>query len=667
MNIRSETNQSAPARKKAKLNEELVNLTTKKSCRIKELTSRLVELSNEYQELKDLDEFQRMVKKLGIEQIRFENEESCPLYQLPREVFNNCISFLDKSYVLVAPVSKCFQESYDVVFKGSKETATDFRGLPKEAGVYLIESVHENFSSLSILENDNFYKFIVGKEKDEGRRLGGLWTWKLSAEDYLIHKAAGQGNLDVFRHVVQNGNILRVQDQDFFLYQKIAENGHLHILQFLKEENFFFYGFCCSSYGAVRGGHIHILKWLKEIGCFNKPGNMCVIEKCAKIAAKCGQLEVLEYMREHIDSLMDFDLVADALQSKSVDVLRFCHAQRHDYFHGVTEDRIMETGEVEIVRYFFENQGEVSRRSTTLAAKNGYLDILKYLLSKNVTWNVNGVRRFEIMKFAYEKYRRWFDTTITNCIEQEKSNFNLDMLSYLREHDCPWGSHVTSALIGLKQEAFLKYIGGEEAVPDREDILTHAIQEKWFEGIRYILENNLECIVPPLNLVAVDFPCLDVLQYCKRKSLQWETQDGEMNCRRVLRRVAQESADIDTYKWIFNEIGAKQFHSEINLIAPNRTDLLEFLHEQKCVSDPKNLLCAISDGNLKYLEGLLVHYHDPLSIEENVFQEALSKIDSYLPDFDSHDRKDIVSLLIKSKCPQSLDVGYLKFASYYDR
>ena len=127
-----------------------------------------------------------------------------------------------------------------------------------------------------------------------------------------------------------------------------------------------------------------------------------------------------------------------------------------------------------------------------------------------------------------------------------------------------------------------------------------------------------------------------------------------------MRRVAQEeSTDVDTYKWIFNEIGAKQFHFEIKLIAPGRTDLLDFLHEQDCVSDPKNLLCAVSDGNLKYLECLLMHYHDPLSIDENVFNEALSKIDR-----GNADRKEIVSLLIKSKCPQSLDVGYLKFASY---
>ena len=97
MNAADEVNQSAPARKKTKLNEEEVaNFATKKSCRIKELTSRLVELSNEYQELNDLNEFDRLIKMLNAKQNRIENEESCPLYQLPHDVFNKCISYLGK-------------------------------------------------------------------------------------------------------------------------------------------------------------------------------------------------------------------------------------------------------------------------------------------------------------------------------------------------------------------------------------------------------------------------------------------------------------------------------------------------------------------------------------------------------------------------------------------
>lgn len=136
---------------------------------------------------------------------------------------------------------------------------------------------------------------------------------------------------------------------------------------------------------------------------------------------------------------------------------------------------------------------------------------------------MNNVRRFkyQIIKVAYEKHREWFDATIRDCISNESSKFNVSMLKYLREHGCPWGSQVPFALTMLKQTALLEYIQEDlkyvEGIPGREYILIHAIQEKWFEGIRYILENNLECIVPPLNLVAFDFPRFDVLQYCKKR------------------------------------------------------------------------------------------------------------------------------------------------------
>ncbi|GFH56249.1 hypothetical protein CTEN210_12725 [Chaetoceros tenuissimus] len=645
---RDEANESTPARKKTKLNnEEASYFATKKSCRIKELTSRLVELSNEYQELNDLNEFDRLMKMLNAKQNRIENEESCPLYHLPHDIFNKCISYLGKSYGFVAPVSKRFQETYDQVFDDSKETATDFRGLSKEAGLYLLESFPEK--SMTIHKNE-LYTFITGKKDQEDRLKLNLF-----AEDYLIHKAVRQGNVDILRHIVENGNILRAQDKDFFLYQKIAENGHLHILQYLKNEFFFFHGFCCSAYGAARSGQIRIFKWLEELGCFKKPENNGVIKKCAKIAAQFGQLEILQYMREKIDPLLDFPLLKEAVLSRSLPILRFCHAEREDYFRGVNEIHMIKTGKVEMVRYFLENQGELSERSTDLAASDGHADILRYLVSKNVPWNVNGLVtpkrfKFEIIKFAHEKHRQWFNGTIKDFIRNENQNFNVDMLKYLRQHRCPWGgANVTMALMSLKQISFLEYMQ-EETMPGREYILIHAIREKWFEGIRYILENNLECTVPPLNLVAFDFPRLDVLQYCKSKGMQWNV---EMNHRQVLNRVAYESKDADTYKWIFNEIGAEQFHFDMNLIAPSRTDLLEFLHEKNCVSDPTHLWHAVSRGNLNYLKFLLMHHHDVLLIGEDVFDEALNKFDLE-PEY--HDRKDVVSFLVKNKCPQALHV-----------
>ncbi len=80
------------------------------------------------------------------------------------------------------------------------------------------------------------------------------------------------------------------------------------------------------------------------------------------------------------------------------------------------------------------------------------------------------------------------------------------------------------------------------------------------------------------------------------------------------------------------------------------TTLLEFLGEKNCVSDPNNLRRAVSRGNLKYLEFLLMNYHDLLLIGEDVFDEALNMFDS---EPRNHDRKDIVS----QKCPQALHVA----------
>ena len=111
------------------------------SRRIKNLTSKLCELSKEYQELNDLDEFDRLLKTLKIKENQLENEEICPMFRvLPQDLIEKCISFLDKSYGFIAPVSTRFRESYRNVFHGSTETIADFRSLSEEAGVYLIDS-----------------------------------------------------------------------------------------------------------------------------------------------------------------------------------------------------------------------------------------------------------------------------------------------------------------------------------------------------------------------------------------------------------------------------------------------------------------------------------------------------------------------------------------------
>ena len=182
------------------------------SNRINNLRSKLTDLYNEYPELDDSKEFPLVMQKLKYKQQKLENEENCHLYKLPQDLFNKCLSFLDKSYGFVAPVSKHFHESYKLTFDGDTETRADFEGLSKEAGLYLVESFPHAISCPSS-DYSSVGKYFFGKDWIyEGNR-----QVSFSYKDYLIHKAARQGNLDVYKHFLENG------------YEVLnAQNEHLH-------------------------------------------------------------------------------------------------------------------------------------------------------------------------------------------------------------------------------------------------------------------------------------------------------------------------------------------------------------------------------------------------------------------------------------------------------
>ena len=73
-----------------------------------------------------------------------------------------------------------------------------------------------------------------------------------------------------------------------YAFRWAAENGHLDVLQWLREQGCDWNEGTCG--GAAAGGHLDVLRWAVENGAPWVPGN-------CRVAAYHGQLEALQWLR----------------------------------------------------------------------------------------------------------------------------------------------------------------------------------------------------------------------------------------------------------------------------------------------------------------------------------------------------------------------------------
>ena len=115
------------------------------------------------------------------------------------------------------------------------------------------------------------------------------------------------------------------------------------------------------------------------------------------------------------------------------------------------------------------------------------------------------------------------------CVEEEGKNFNIGMLKYLFDNQCPLGDtgDLLDELMKLKQIDILKYMCRKmlHIQVFKEYILFVAIEFRWLEGMEYIFQNCEGYSVPHLNRVLDQFQDINVLKLCKSHSMKWYPDD----------------------------------------------------------------------------------------------------------------------------------------------
>ena len=245
-----------PASKRARVeeDEEADMLCTTK--RTEELTHKIQDLAKSFPELKyiiDLSGDLSKIVKPAIIKYKYEleakkNEENSLIYKLPDEILKSCFSFVGRgSFLLVAPVSKKFHDMYKKLFKGDY-----FCSKGKKLRTYY----------------STYYSIAANSVSTSKYCLDMITDYKTSCRVFV--QAAYKGQMETLKFA-HHRHISGFWDEDNTMQsllrrpiEKIAELGHLNVLQFLHYKFDMRFALPMASRGAAFGGQIHILKWLKE-------------------------------------------------------------------------------------------------------------------------------------------------------------------------------------------------------------------------------------------------------------------------------------------------------------------------------------------------------------------------------------------------------------------
>ncbi|KAJ3408810.1 hypothetical protein HDV05_004745 [Chytridiales sp. JEL 0842] len=291
-----------------------------------------------------------------------------------------------------------------------------------------------------------------------------LHTRPSVVKDYTVNGAAAGGNLDLLKilndeanfpctetamdYACVNGNLPMVRyifthtssDPSTICSQqamdKVAQYGHLHVLQFLHESNNNG-GKGCTTFAmdaAAGSGRLDIVTFLHENrpeGCTEKAmdwaashGHLDVVEflhahrkegcteKAMNGAAENGHLGVVKFLHYNRLEGCTTDAIDKAAQFGHLEVVKFLHFQRREGCTVAAMDEAAGLGHLEVVRFLHENRKEgCTVDAMNLAAKEGYFEVVKYLAenrregcSRSALYDARSNGHDEIYEFLVDKY-----------------------------------------------------------------------------------------------------------------------------------------------------------------------------------------------------------------------------------------------------------------------
>lgn len=242
--------------------------------------------------------------------------------------------------------------------------------------------------------------------------------------------AARGGHLELLKWARENGCVWNEKK----ICHAAAKGGHLDVLQWAKDNGAKFGWRACKK--AAAHGHVHVIQWAATTNEWKTSG-MGWRDRCAKAAAKKGQLEVIVWLDGAAEGgggqksyPIGQAVVYEATSRGHVNILDWLHSNGHKW------DGCLAAGEV------------------------GNLSALKWAREKECPWDestcaaIAGSGNLEMLKWAREGGCPW---TASTC-EAAARGGHLDLLIWARENGCPWDEYCWKAAVENEQKDVLSYV-----------------------------------------------------------------------------------------------------------------------------------------------------------------------------------------------------------------
>ncbi|GFH55525.1 hypothetical protein CTEN210_12001 [Chaetoceros tenuissimus] len=588
------------------------------SKRAKELSRKISSLCEEFPEMKyilDSEKLQEVAIETAVQKYKDEtmkdmekgevkkrkvminSKESVPLYSLPDELFQNCLSYVGIGhYALVGLASKSLNEAYAKHF--GRETSFLEMATSVKIANFCLSDLCESMKqkdeilkaaavngNIDILRNAVKFGYdlfpLIEMKKFEVHDVHNDTYMERSAIDWDVPEYELEDcALDIY---IANKN-----EENTVKLSKLVERGHLHVLKYLYEELNYRKGLQRYIKPAIQYGQLEILKWLQSIDLLDEDDELNRVHDngdadeyksfyFCDFAVRSGNVEVLKWLLDQdFDFYLDSSIMDYAVCSNSFEMIRFCSEKGYDVnaykenYYGT-----MRRKSVELYRLLHEVGHEFGGRMKKWIGYSNDIaenfEIIKFLHSISIPWDDEIMKdivakgTLEMMKYAHENGCPWtaHGDEYKVLLESDKG-WSLDKFKYLMNNGCKFdfkysSSWFISKLVKLlrkqKELVLLDFFVGKDSNFDR-NLLEEITQGNfWTEGISYMLENNntaknLKSIEELFNKLSYR---MDFLKYFHSQGLPWCLDPSGKT--HLLSRIACFN-NLDDVKWAY-ENGCK--------------------------------------------------------------------------------------------------------------
>ena len=143
---------------------------------------------------------------------------------------------------------------------------------------------------------------------------------------------------------------------------------------------------------------------------------LCIKMESINLAAFNGRLEIVKYLCENKTDFTSF-AIDSAASNGHLDIVKYLYGLKK-INTSLAIDWAAEGGYLEIIKFLHENGQSGSHLAIDKAAHNGHFEIVKYLHNKkyigsNLAIDKNG--NLEIVKFLYENGYKWTTNALIYC------------------------------------------------------------------------------------------------------------------------------------------------------------------------------------------------------------------------------------------------------------